>query len=89
MDGPFPSTTIPNTDELQSPVKQDYIWPAFAPSHTLLAPLDARSNLSSLTSSPNVFSNQVCTAREILLSIKRKIVFLPPSIGFFRACFLL
>ena len=66
-----------NSDQSQSPVKQDCLWPVFAPNHTPLTALDVRSDPSfsiSVTSSPRLYSNQVGSHRKALFCIAREIV---------------
>jgi hypothetical protein len=77
MDATFANTMVLNSDQSQSTMKQDYIWPAFAPNHASLTTLDVRSDPSlstSVTSSPRLFSNQVSSNRKALFCIAREIV---------------
>lgn len=67
MDVPFASSMVLNTDQSKSPVKPDYIWPAFARNPAHLATLDVpsgRSLSTSGTSSPRFFSDQVSSGHE-------------------------
>ena len=77
MDDHFTNPMILNSDQSQSSVKQDYLWPVFAPNHTSLPALDVRSDPSfstSVTPSPRLFSNQVSGNRKTLFCIAREIV---------------
>jgi len=80
MDHHFANNMILTSDQSQSPVKQNFLWPLFAPNHTPPTALDLQSDPSfstSVTPSPRLFSNQVgsnhkdlyCIAREIMAGI--------------------
>jgi hypothetical protein len=71
MDAQFTNNMVLNSE--QSHLRQDYIWPAFAPNHAALTTLDVRSGPSvstSLTSSPKIFSNQVSNNYETRFCIQ-------------------